>query len=194
MVLRLLAPEPSLDAARAERLLDERTEQLARRGAPVPAVARAAVLACAVGRECYGLPLAALGGVIPAGAPAPVPGAPPALLGLFGRSARLFAVLDLGLLVGAAEPGAPRPETSGTGHWVLLRGGPRGLALRVDRALAAVEVSLLDRGAGTGAVAAHGLAPAGQLGAGETAVAVLDLDRLLRPFRGPLPAAPLSGA
>ncbi|HEY8610128.1 MAG TPA: hypothetical protein VIL69_02415, partial [Roseomonas sp.] len=114
--------------------------------------------------------------------------------GLRARAGRLHAVLDLATLLGVT------PDPVGGGHDVLLRplpGSPPGrrLALRVGRALSAISPLPLppERAPASpgGAVAFHAMlgdsAPEE-----ETLLAVLDLDRLLRPYAAPspLPIAP----
>ncbi|MBP0491330.1 chemotaxis protein CheW [Pararoseomonas indoligenes] len=189
MVLRFL-PDPTIlgaiGEARTARLLEERAEALARRGAPEPPRG-APVLLIAVGAENFGLPLSRVAEVLPAEPPCPLPGAPAAMLGLRARAGRLYAVLDLAALTGAV-PDAPSPGDApeGGGHDVLLRPGPGGrrLALRVARALSAAEPQPLppERAPASpgGAVAFHALLP--ETGA---VLAVLDLDRLLRSYAAP---------
>ena len=207
MALRFL-PDPgvlgAIDEDRAARLLDERAETLARRGAPEPPAAPP-VLLLAVGAETFGIPLDRVAEVLPAEPPCALPGSPPAVLGLRARAGRLHAVLDLAALLGlAARPGGGHgagPAEIGhaeTGHDVLLRplpGAPpaRRLALRVGRVLSAESpVPLPPHRAPAspgGAVAYHATLPAPDAGDGRDApvVAVLDLDRLLRPLAVPTP-------
>ena len=225
MVLRLgplalpeLDPDrPLLDPARAARLLEERAARLARRGAahPAPSGPGAApagerrVLACALGEERYGIRKELVAEVIPEGAVTPLPGAPPAVLGLAGRAGRLYAVLDLAAVLGLPPAGGTAP-----GHLLLLREGPRRLALRVDRVLGGVPIEPLEgeplegkppeggapEGGPPGAGAEEGpvafrarttspllsrppLSRPGRPAAEGGMLAVLDLGRLLRPFR-----------
>ncbi|WP_338661402.1 chemotaxis protein CheW [Pararoseomonas sp. SCSIO 73927] len=196
MALRFL-PDPgilgAIGEARAARLLEERAEALARRGAPEPPRG-APVLHLLVGAESFGVPLDRVAEVLPAEPPCPLPGAPPALLGLRARAGRLHAVLDLAALTGAAPSGMAEDAPEGGGHDVLLRPGSGGrrLALRVGRALSAVEPLALpaERAPASpgDAVAFHAVLPET-----DTVLAVLDLDRLLRPYAAPLPPdAPLS--
>lgn len=199
MALRFL-PDPGVLGAigddRAARLLDERAETLARRGAPEPPVAPP-VLLLAVGAETFGIPLDRVAEVLPAEPPCPLPGSPPSVLGLRARAGRLHAVLDLAALLGLSGPGGNEP-----GHDVLLRplpGAPPGrrLALRVGRALSAESPVPLppDRAPASpgGAVAFHAALPRPIPGpipgqdAGDLVLSVLDLDRLLRPYAVPTP-------
>lgn len=191
----LPASLPSM-AAQAERLLELRTRQLAaRRGrrqaaaAPLPPV-----LACAVGEALYGVPLAAVARVLPLGPLAPLPGSPPALLGLHGQAGQVHAVLDLGLALGAA-PHAPSPAVGG--HLLLLREAPRRFALCVGRVLRVAEPLPLS---GAAAEAAPGLAPGralaghallpGERGAAPRLMGLVALERLLLPYRADGPADP----
>ena len=198
MALRFL-PDPGILGAigedRAARLLEERAEALARRGAPEPPVA-APVLLLAVGAEIFGIPLTQVAEVLPAEPPCPLPGSPPAVLGLRARAGRLHAVLDLAALLGLGAPGGGG-EGHDPGHDVLLRPLPglpagRRLALRVGRALSAESPLPLppDRAPASpgGAVAFHATLPVPETGAGPATgpvIAVLDLDRLLRPLAAP---------
>jgi purine-binding chemotaxis protein CheW len=172
---------PSL-AHRAEQILQERTAALAARPALLaPAAPRLALLACAVGAELYGLPLAAVAQAVPQGPCARLPGAPPALLGLFGQAGQVFCVLDLGAAFG-------RPvDPAAAGHFLLLRqdraGGGLRFALRADRVIGAVRVPPPEAApaAAGSAVAGHARLDDGRL------LGLLALDRLLLPYR---PAAP----
>lgn len=179
MPLKLPAPAPHW----LDDVLDARTRQLALRDggrvqegpAPVP------VLACTLGTETYGMPLAAIGQVVSFAPLTPTPGAPPAMLGLLGRAGQVFIVLDLG-----AALGAPSATPSG-GHLLLLRHGTRRFALRVDRALAAMAAIPADSPAEAAphrAVTGHALSPDGTL------LGLIDLDRLLRPFLAAAPSTP----
>ena len=194
MALRFL-PDPGILGAinedRAARLLEERAEVLARRGAPEPPVAPP-VLVLAVGAETFGIPLDRVAEVLPAEPPCPLPGSPPTVLGLRARAGRLHAVLDLAALLGLAGGADP---AAGAGHDVLLRplpGAPlrRRLALRVGRVLSAESPVRLppDRAPASpgGAVAFHATLPAAD-GQDAPVIAVLDLDRLLRPLAVPPP-------
>lgn len=191
-----------LSEARATRLLDERAARLAARqgraadtGAAMAPVS-SPVLACALSRECYGLPLERLLAVQPATALAGLPVMSPPLLGLFARAGQPYAVLDLAAMLGlpSADPGqAGEPA----GHLLLLRGPPDRpalrVALRVDRALGVVTPRLLATPSGAPddrtAVAGRGLVPAGPLGPRETVLGLLDPDRLLQPFLSATSAA-----
>ncbi|WP_458094110.1 chemotaxis protein CheW [Roseomonas sp. WA12] len=191
MALRFL-PDPgilgAIDDDRAARLLDERAEVLARRGAPEPPVAPP-VLVLAVGAETFGIPLDRVAEVLSAEPPCPLPGSPPTVLGLRARAGRLHAVLDLAALLGL--PGGQAEA----GHDILLRplpGAPPGrrLALRVGRVLSAESPVPLppDRAPASpgGAVAFHATLSAAE-GQEAPILAVLDIDRLLRPLAVPTP-------
>lgn len=151
-------PVTRLAARRAAEILEARTRQLARRSAAASAVTQP-VLACAVGAEFYGIAVAAVARVLPFAPCARVPGTPPAMLGLFGRSGQLFNVLELAIALGletGRDPGlagmASRAgdqtdrqlgEQAGyqAGHLLLLRHAPRRFALRVDRVLGVAQVT-----------------------------------------------------
>jgi len=168
---------------RAERILEQRTRLLAARGAEAePAEARTMVLACQLGEEFYGLPLDAVAQVLPLPAWAPLPGAPPAVLGLFGRAGQVFCLLDLALALDRAAPGEG-------GHVLLLRaGGPRRFALRVGRVAGAVAVTPLDAAeqpATERAVSSHALTPPELTGGRRALLGLLDPERLLQPFMAP---------
>jgi len=210
MALRFL-PDPGILGAigegRAARLMEERAATLARRDDRAPGPAAAPVLVLAIGAERFGLPLDRAAEVLAAEPPTPLPGAPPVLLGLRARAGRLHAVLDLARLLGLPEPVEAREGEGWGGHDVLLRplAGDRAqdraqdragrLALRVGRVLAVLSPVPLPPGRAPPApagIAFHALIPAGA-GGGEAILAVLDLERLLRPLAAPA-AAPLPPA
>ncbi|MBB5694617.1 chemotaxis protein CheW [Muricoccus pecuniae] len=203
----------TLGEARAARLMEERARRLAARGAAAPAVTAAPVLLVALGGETFGLPLDGVAEVLPAEPPCPLPGSPPAVLGLRARAGRVHTLLDLAALLGL-------PLGAAGAHDVLLRplpGFPAGrrLALRVGRALsaasplplpperaptrpdgavafhAALAAPTLSPASGAVALAASGLAAPAAPSAPDAAegarVAVLDLARLLRPLATPSP-------
>lgn len=183
--------------AEIRRILDARTEELASRsGAPSgPGAARPsrAMLVCAVGAERYGIELSAAAAVLPARPCTPAPGAPAALVGLFGRAGVLYQALDLAALLGL-PPSAP-PAGSDQRHLVVLRRKSPRAALQVDRVLGTAPALIGEAEAaarpllGDGPVFGYARAPAGTLEPGETGFALIDLDRLLRPFILPLPAS-----
>lgn len=202
----------NLGETRAARLMEERARRLAARGAAAPAVTGAPVLLVALGGETFGLPLDGVAEVLPAEPPCPLPGSPPAVLGLRARAGRVHTLLDLAALLGL-------PLGAAGAHDVLLRPVPglpagRRLALRVGRALSAVSPlplpperaptrpegavafhaalaapTLSPAASGAVALAASGLAapaaPAAPDAAEGSRVAVLDLARLLRPLATP---------
>lgn len=203
---RALPAVGGLSEARAARLLEERAARLAARhsrvtGAAVAPAALPPVLACALGRECYGLPLERLLAVQPATALVGLPVMSPPLLGLFARAGQPYAVLDLAAMLGLppAGPLAGQGAADGpAGHLLLLRGEPgQGalrVALRVDRALGVVTPQPLAAPSGgrddrAAAIAGRGLVPAGPLGPREMVLGLLDPDRLLQPFLSATSAA-----
>lgn len=110
----------------ADALLDRRTENLSRLAIPGDGERETGRLLVASGtRLRYGIPLERLARVMPVPQVAPVPGAPPELLGLiavFGRVMRLF---DADALCGE-----PAEADRGFGYAAVLRGGVRPVALR----------------------------------------------------------------
>lgn len=110
----------------ADALLGRRTEELSRLAAPGDEGRATGQLLVASGtRLRYGIPLERLARVLPVPQVAPVPGAPPELLGLiavFGRVMRLF---DTDALCGE-----PAESDRGFGYAAVLRGGLRPVALR----------------------------------------------------------------
>ncbi|KAB1071542.1 chemotaxis protein CheW [Methylobacterium planeticum] len=146
--------ERAADAGEAERartLRAARTAALARRGSEraggAGVEAAPGILVCTGGGERYGLPMAAVARVLPARPCTPIPGAPPALLGIVALSGGIVSVIGLARALGrgpardpARDPGGERAEE---GHLVVLRGGAAPLALAVDRVLG---VARLDGG------------------------------------------------
>ncbi|ONG47239.1 hypothetical protein BKE38_24385 [Pseudoroseomonas deserti] len=173
-------------AHRAERIMEERTAALAARPALLaPEAPRIALLACAVGAELYGLPIGAVAQAVPQGPCARLPGAPPALLGLFGQAGQVFCVLDLGAVFGhPADLAAP-------GHFLLLRQarGATRFALRADRVIGAVRVAPPDAADDTTRPAGSPVAGHARLDDGRL-IALLAPDRLLHPYLPAAPAAP----
>jgi purine-binding chemotaxis protein CheW len=176
---------PAPDPHRLDRILDARTRQLAMRDgggaeagpAPIP------VLACALGAETYGLPMTAIAQVVPFAPLTPTPGAPAAMLGLLGRAGQVFIVLDLAGALGGAPAAQPG------GHLLLLRHAPRRFALRVDRAIAAIDAIPAEapvEAAPHRAVTGHAVSPEGAL------LGLIDLERLLRPYLAPAATIPSS--
>ncbi|MGY2048803.1 chemotaxis protein CheW [Methylobacterium sp. JK268] len=172
--------ESALGAARAEAILDARSQALAARGrAPAETRARRRVLLCRVGAERIGIPLDAVAAVAPFRPCTPVPGAPTALIGLSGRGGSPLSVLDL-----AASLGLPPAPADGPAHLVVLRRETPRLGLRVERALAVVE-ALLDENPTPGG---RGLAGHARADARDAeGFALLDLAALLQPFLGLAP-------
>jgi purine-binding chemotaxis protein CheW len=180
-----------LDDAGRQALLDARSAALARRGtAAEQAAALRSYLVCTCGPDRYGLAVEAVAHVMPARACTPVPGAPPALIGLAARSGRVVSVLDL-----AAALGRPRTEGTreGRGHFLILRGAGPAIALAVERVHGVARVAApagasgqpeaaadLDAAPGLGADAVSSYAAAE--GAAEGGFVVIDLPRLLRRY------------
>ncbi|MEH3144989.1 MAG: chemotaxis protein CheW [Methylobacterium frigidaeris] len=175
--------ESALSPERVAALLDERTARLARRGAAALAAPTRRVLLCRAGPELFGLPLEAVAEVSASRPCTPVPGAPPALVGLSGRNGTLVSVLDLATCLGLGRT----PDADEAAHVVLLRREAPRIALRVARALGAVE-AVADDAAGQ----RHRHGVAGHARAGGQSLSLLDLNALLLPYltgaRSPVPA------
>ncbi|ACL60295.1 chemotaxis protein CheW [Methylobacterium nodulans] len=174
--------ESALGAARIEALLDARSRALAERGrAPAETRARRRVLLCRLGPERFGLPLGAVAEVAPYRACTPVPGAPPALLGLSGRGGALLSVIDLATVLNL-----PAPASDGPAHLVVLRRESPRIGLRVERALAVLDALVEDSPAPPGRpISGHARAGAEDA----EGFALLDLQALLQPFLGAAPRA-----
>ncbi|MBM1170251.1 chemotaxis protein CheW [Microvirga arabica] len=172
---------------RVQHILDERTESLASRrkdgAALVEVLPRA--LVCGSGRERFAIPIESVAEVLPPQKYLRVPDGPLALVGLFGRSGRVVSVIDLALALGIEPTSAEKDH-----HFVLLRRDHPHVALRVERAHAVADIHLLTgeeatgfrTDAVTGYARMHGAAddPSDTL-------ALLDIERLLRPFLSPSP-------
>lgn len=119
---RALDPPPE----RVREVWRQRAAALAARAPTVRRGAGEPVLAFALNEERLAFPLPLLAEVLPAVAPAPLPGAPAEVLGLLGRRGAVLPILDLGGLLGLPRSAAPTE-----GYLLVLR--DRSLALRVDR-------------------------------------------------------------
>jgi purine-binding chemotaxis protein CheW len=164
-------------------LRQARTRALARRGRGVAALtATRAYLVCVCGPDRFGLPLGHVAQVLPTRPVTPLPGAPPAVLGLIALSGRVVSLLALGRALG--RPAEPSDEA---GHVVVVRGATVPVALAVDRVLGVAEIAdeALDSAyaeTGLSAEAVSGYAPAGAGQGAETGFVVLDLPRLMRRY------------
>ena len=183
------------EADRVRALREARTSALARRGSEQGRSRQAGpasgFLVCACGGERYGLLLAAVAQVLPTRPCTPVPGAPPALLGIVALSGTIVSVIGLARALG--REAGHRAED---GHLVVLRGGAAPIALAVDRVLGVAQRAGLDGpeapadsagpvlggmgGMGSEAVSGYGLAEFGAAGVGD--FVVIDLPRLLRRY------------
>ena len=165
-------------AAIDERALREaRTALLARRGREAVREAQGIeALVCLCGEERFGLPLSEVAQVLPARPCTPVPGAPPALLGIVALSGSVVSVLGLARAMGrGSAEGAVE-----TVHLVALRGGSAPVALAVDRVLGVGRAPPAEA-PGFGAGPVSGYAPAAAGGTGD--FVLVDLARLLRRYR-----------
>jgi chemotaxis signal transduction protein len=93
------------------------------------------VLLCHAGGQVFGLAAEAVLEVLPATAPAPLPGMAPPLLGLVAARGTVVPVFDLAAALGAAD-GTPPTAAPASGPGVpvhlLLRDGARLAVARVD--------------------------------------------------------------
>ena len=195
--VRITEIDAGLSPSIIRQILDERTKRLAGRATLEAATLDTAtppmldqMLVCAIAAERYGFPVEAVAEVLPARPVIPLPGAPPAIIGIFGRGGGVVGVLDGALALGAAAPTAhPR-----NGHFVLLRQRRPRLAVRVDRALGVAPAKIIERFApspleGSMAVTGFARSPAGRFEQSETLLTIVDVAQLLRTFapRGRLP-------
>lgn len=124
------------DIAFRRRVLAQRTEALDRRGQEQVAGLLPERLVCATGDRLYGIAPSLVLAVRPHGChPLPLISAraAQAMLGVFAHGGQLYSVLDLARLQG--EPGDAAAAGGAGGTMLLLRGGDRRIALRVDRVL-----------------------------------------------------------
>jgi chemotaxis signal transduction protein len=129
----------NFDETQIARILDARTAQLAARAsAPVREETRS-LIACAVGRNFYGVNVREVAEVLPFERCTPVLGAPHGMLGLFGRSGHVYNVLDMAALSAADA----HDSATADGHLLLLRKTTPRAALRCGRVLGVVSASLL---------------------------------------------------
>jgi purine-binding chemotaxis protein CheW len=187
--IKLIGRAAALSAEERLRLiLEERTERLAARAGheSTPPVERERVVVCTLGREQFGIPVAAVALVLPFPACVPVAASHPALIGHFGRAGHLVSVLDLALALGLP------PTGSEGGHCLLLRRDRPHVALRVDRVQ---DVASVARIAGEGVAGVRSNAVVGlaqglaQVEAGSPdepgTMSLLDVERLLAAFLTP---------
>ncbi|MFD2262985.1 chemotaxis protein CheW [Lacibacterium aquatile] len=176
--------------ARRERMLDRRTQDIARPPAQAAAMGEA-MLVLSAGGASYGLPVASVAEVLPHKPCVPVVGAALAMLGVFSRGGRMVSALDLAAILSG------RMSAADGGYLVVLRGVEPPIALRVDavtgtgdvRRVASVDIADGAAGGERDAVVAYG-----SLLSDPTAplAGLIDLGRLLRPFL--LPTSPSIGA
>lgn len=123
-----------LDPAVAARLLARRAAGLQRRDEiEAPGLD---VVVWNLASERFALPLADVALLLPASKATPVPGSPPALLGLVTRRGRLLNIVDPALPLGVSR------QDAAAGHLLVLRGTAPYLALRVDRVESVDRVTL----------------------------------------------------
>ena len=122
-----LAQGLGTDPQKVEVLFRQRAEQLAKRRALPGAISGGLpVLTFYLGSECYAIELTELAEVLPFANCAPLPGAPPELLGVVNLRGELRPVADLAVLLGL-----PQGVEEGAGQVLFLR--PLGTGLRVGR-------------------------------------------------------------
>jgi chemotaxis signal transduction protein len=123
-----------LGQARSAFVLDERTRRLAtRRTTPEAPQALEAMLACPVGDNLFGLPLASVARVRRLEQSGAAPSQARGFLGLTGEGGRIVPILDLSVLIGVS--GTP----AGQGYLAILA-APRNAALRLGALPSAVDV------------------------------------------------------
>ena len=131
------------------------------------------MLLARAGGAWFGCPLADVREVLPLGALARLPGAPPHVLGLLNVRGRLVTVMDLGRrLAPDAAPGAG-------GYVLIVAAGERQAGCRVDAVARAVPLGEIHPPTGVGNAGAGGIV----MGVGEVdgePVAVLDLPAFVR--------------
>jgi chemotaxis signal transduction protein len=158
----------------ARRILDARTRELALRERDGDDREETlSVLLVTVAAEGYALDLAFVGGVTPAVPCTSLPGAQPALLGLFVHGGELYGAIEVARLLGTSSA-----EASG-GHYILLKDTNPAAALRVDHAAGILVVNRSDL---TSASTEAGPSPVSltlPMESGE-AVGLLDLAFILR--------------
>lgn len=118
-----------VERQKAEAVFRQRAEQLAKpRALPGAASRGVSALTFYLGQECCAIELAELAEVLPFAACAPLPGAPPELLGVVNRRGELRPVVELSRLLGL-----PRSAEADPGQVLFLRRQTLGTGLRVDR-------------------------------------------------------------
>jgi purine-binding chemotaxis protein CheW len=130
----------------------------------------AQVLLVPVGADWYALELLAVREVVVAGRVEPLPGAPPAVLGLFNLRGEVVPVLDTAALLGVGAPPAGSP------HLVIAE---------TARGLAALTATGRPRTARLGSPAGPSelTAGRGRWAVGDEVAALLDLEALVAPGR-----------
>jgi chemotaxis signal transduction protein len=119
-----------VDEERLRAVFRRRAGELAeRRGQADGPAAALQVLVCGVGPESYALEVGALVELLPFAACTPVPGAPPALLGVLNVHGEIRSVVDLGRLLDLP----PTEDDGAPGYVLVVRHDGHGAALRVDR-------------------------------------------------------------
>ena len=163
--------------------------ELERRGRRVgaPAVAAAAVtvpaLAWTLCGACHAMLLTDVEHVSGPVRTTAVPGAPSALIGVFGRRGVIHTLFDPGPALGLASSG----EQDGTCALIVLRHARPRIAIRVDAADGVIALPLADIAAADDQVVRTVVL------ADATTVAVVDMRRLIGHLTGQIPMLPPEG-
>lgn len=131
-----------------------------------------AALGWSLAGTLFATPLTAISGVAAMPRVTAVPGAPAALIGVFGRNGVINSLFDPGALLGVRSGGAG-------GAVMLLRGTRPRIAIRVDAALSVLDVPIDDEPDGD----AGSIARIRVLGDG-TRVTIVDTARLIGQLAG----------
>lgn len=149
-----------LEPRRIEEAYRRRAAELGRANAPAASARAAEILTFTLGPERYGLELSAVGEVIPFAGCAPLPGAPPEILGVVNRRGEILLVADL-----ARRLGLPHQSSAAEGIVIIMRQAEGRAGFRVDRVEAirrsAPEELVKPDRAGGGKGPVRGLTPDG---------------------------------
>jgi purine-binding chemotaxis protein CheW len=116
------------DQRAIEEVFQQRAARLAKRPAAAETSALLALLVFELGHERYGIELSEIQAVLPFGGCTPVPGAPPALIGVINVRGEIRAVVDTRALLGL-----PPAQDAAAGYVVLVRLPSGAVGLKVDR-------------------------------------------------------------
>lgn len=117
-----------LSAADARRILESRAKALAQPREEAAAPARTVeLLTFSCAGAAYAVNASDVVEVVPLVDPTPVPGTPPAVLGVVNHRGRVLAVVDVGRLLAPADQSASR-----VGLLVVVTAGEASFAIRAD--------------------------------------------------------------